>query len=168
MKISVVQNSESSLACYKLRFTVFSKEEGDFRYAKNEEFKDAIDALQSTLVKCIVDDMVIGTARVYPIEILSEEMVRNYKLNELPANGSTTTGTYVIDRVCVSKEFRKKGVYSKMNKFIESSLPKNSVVINAISVKKTGWINKYILMGYTRYSESTYKGWTGVNCFKTV
>jgi len=127
IRICLAESDDHKQAAYRLRYEVFYSEMGDGRYACHEtgQWRDVDDDVDSQLLVAITSSgEVTGTLRLTLLRrhnfIASDQYGFEAIAKTLNISDAELRNTVArVDRVVVSKDHRRSGVYSMMQREVE-------------------------------------------------
>jgi len=167
IEISIAETEEELNQAYRLRYQVFSLEEGDYRYADKEAevFKDYTDNGKHPIFIAKYNKKIIGTGKVafrktepflgdeyYHYDLLAEMV--GLHVDEL------MTCVALFERIALDTKYRNNGIATMMlNKMEEYSISQRiKYILIAVKSNKLELINLWKNKGFKVYTVSDYSG----------
>ena len=176
--VKIATSHDELLGAYKLRYRVFSIEEGDHRYANHQTktWQDCDDTLSATVFIAVHDNQeIIGTIRYTAFSanrIIAEDKYDFDLLSELTAIAPEQIRSLVAreDRGVVSPEYRSMGVFVELEKTLTEYALSQTKKLLVVAHKATDdRLNKiFDRSGWKAYKTDTYNGFTAAVAYKKL
>ena len=175
--VKIAVSPEELNSAYKLRYEVFSVENGDNRYTIGDSklWKDCDDNSNACIFIAVHKQETIGTLRYTPFfgnSLIAEEkydFALLSKVTKIPVDIIPRV-TAREDRGVVSKNYRSLGVFLELERHLVEQATRDGIKILVVAHKSTDPRLNAIFEknGWKSYKDDTHEGFSAVVAYKLI